>query len=146
GDRTLKTVMARQIGAPGPQIVVLAHRDAAGRGAKAELSGTAAMLEIARAVADGRARRTVTFVSTSGGSGGDAGAADAVHRLKGPVDAVLVGGDLASIHPRRPPLVPWSDARGVTPLQLQRTIPSAVRTEAGANPGGARPPSQRAHP
>lgn len=142
GDRTLKTVIARQIGAPGPQLVVVAHRDAAGRGAKAELSGTAAMLEIARAVADGRARRSITFVSTSGGSGGNAGAADAVKRLGGPVDAVLVLGDLASVHARRPFVVGWSNSKGVAPLQLQRTIAAAVRSESGAYPGFPRGPVQ----
>ena len=36
GDRTLTTVVARQVGAPAPGLVVVAHRDAAGRGAKAE--------------------------------------------------------------------------------------------------------------
>src|SRR3954451_16887840 len=97
GRRTLTTVLARQVGAPGPELVVVAHRDAAARGAQAELSGTAAMLEIARVVAGGRLRRTVTFVSTSGGSGGAAGARDLVHRLSGnPIDAVLVLGDVGS--------------------------------------------------
>src|SRR3954466_816677 len=53
GKRTLTTVLARQIGEPGPELVVVAHRDAADRGARAELSGTAAMLELARVVAGG---------------------------------------------------------------------------------------------
>src|SRR4051794_4958205 len=70
GERRLETVMARQVGAPGPELVVVAHRDAAARGAAAELSATATILELARVVAGGRLRRTVTFVSTSGGSGG----------------------------------------------------------------------------
>ena len=100
------------------------------------------MLEIARAVADGRARRSITFVSTSGGSGGNAGAADAVKRLGGPVDAVLVLGDLASVHARRPFVVGWSNSKGVAPLQLQRTIAAAVRSESGAYPGFPRGPVQ----
>src|SRR4051812_25675257 len=53
GKRTLTTVLARQVGEPGPELVVVAHRDAAGTGARAELSGTAAMLELARIVAAG---------------------------------------------------------------------------------------------
>jgi hypothetical protein len=44
GAQDLPTVLATQAGAPGPQLVVVAHRDAARHGAKAELSGTAAML------------------------------------------------------------------------------------------------------
>ena len=68
-------MLARQAGQPGPQLVVVAHRDAAGRGARAELSGTAGLLELARALGGGRLRRTVTLASVSGGSGGAAGAA-----------------------------------------------------------------------
>src|SRR4051812_35167537 len=70
--RLLTTILARQAGAPGPQLVVVSHRDAAGRGAAAELSGTAAMLELARDLAGGRTRRTIVLASTSGGSGGGA--------------------------------------------------------------------------
>ena len=51
GKRRLTTVIARQVGQPGPGLVVVAHRDALGRGARAELSGTAAMMELARVVA-----------------------------------------------------------------------------------------------
>src|SRR5262245_16630041 len=74
GKRTLTTVIARQVGQPGPGLVVVAHRDALGRDARAELSGTGTMLELARVVAGGRLQRTITFVSTSGGSAGLAGA------------------------------------------------------------------------
>ena len=74
-------MIARQVGAPGPELVVVAHRDAARPGSAAELSGTAALLELARVVAGGRLRRTITFVSTSGGSGGAAGARDLARRL-----------------------------------------------------------------
>src|SRR4051812_22175205 len=38
GTRQLENVIATRAGNPGPQIVVVAHRDAAGRGARAELS------------------------------------------------------------------------------------------------------------
>src|SRR5262245_4910786 len=61
GKRTLTTVIARQVGQPGPGLVVVAHRDALEPGSRAELSGTATMLELARVVAGGRLRRTVTF-------------------------------------------------------------------------------------
>jgi hypothetical protein len=137
GDRRLETVMARQVGAPGPELVVVAHRDAAGRGAAAELSGTATLLELARVVAGGRLRRTVTFVSTSGGSGGAAGARDLVHRLSGnTIDAVLVLGDVGSREPRRPLTVRWSDGAQLGPLRLKRTVDQAVRDEVATNPGG----------
>jgi Peptidase family M28 len=142
GMRQLTTVIARQVGQPGPGLVIVAHRDALGRRARAELSGTAAMLELARIVRGGRLHRTVTFVSTSGGSGGLAGARDLVDRLTGPTDAVLVLGDVAGQTVRRPFVVGWSTGDGVGSLQLRRTIEAAVRAEADTNPGGARATSQ----
>jgi hypothetical protein len=137
GKRTLTTVLARQVGEPGPELVVVAHRDAAKPGSSAELSGTAAMLELARIVAGGRLRRTVTFVSTSGGSGGAAGARDLAERIKGNrIDAVLVLGDLGTRDPRRPLAVRWSDGSELGPLRLTRTIDQAVRSEVATDPGG----------
>jgi peptidase M28-like protein len=136
GERTLTTVMARQVGAPGPELVVVAHRDAAGRGAEAELSGTASMLELARVIAGGRLRRTVTFVSTTGGSGGAAGARDLVRRLSGnTIDAVVVLGDLGSRNPRRPLTVGWSDGSQLGPLRLRRTLDEAVSSEVATSSG-----------
>jgi hypothetical protein len=142
GMRHLTTVIARQVGQPGPGLVVVAHRDALGRGAQAELSGTAAMVELARVVRGGRLHRTVTFVSTSGGSAGLGGARDLVHRLGGRTDAVLVLGDLAGNSVRRPLVTGWSTGDGIASLQLRRTIEAAVRKEANTNPGGSRATSQ----
>jgi hypothetical protein len=141
GKRNLTTVIARQVGQVGPGLVVVAHRDALGRGARAELSGTAAMLEIARLVRGGRLHRTVTFVSTSGGAAGLGGARDLVHRF-GTTDAVLVLGDLAGKTVRRPLVTGWSTGDGIASLQLRRTIEAAVRKEANTNPGGSRATSQ----
>src|SRR6185295_1670935 len=136
GRRTLTTVLARQVGAPGPELVVVAHRDAAGPGAAAQLSGTAAMLELARVVAGGRLRRTITFVSTSGGSGGAAGARNLAKRIAGNrIDAVLVLGDLGSRNPRRPLTVRWSEGSRLGPLRLKRTVDQAVRNEVATDPG-----------
>jgi hypothetical protein len=142
GKRELTTVIARQVGQPGPGLIVVAHRDALGRGARAELSGTAVMVELARVVRGGRLHRTVTFVSTSGGSAGLGGARDLVHRLGGRADAVLVLGDLAGATVRRPLVSGWSTGDGVASLQLRRTIEAAVRKEANTNPGGSRATSQ----
>jgi Peptidase family M28 len=142
GKRRLTTVIARQVGQPGPGLVIVAHRDALGRRARAELSGTAVMLELARIVRGARLHRTVTFVSTSGGSGGLAGARDLVHRLNGPTDAVIVLGDVAGRTVRRPFIAGWSTGDGVGNLQLRRTIEAALRAEADTNPGGSRATSQ----
>src|SRR4051812_24644339 len=143
GERRLTTVLARQIGEPGPELVVVAHRDAADRGGRAELSGTAAMLELARVVAGGRLRRTITFVSTSGGSGGAAGARDLATRIAGnPIDAVLVLGDVGSRNPRRPLTVRWSEGSRLGPLRLKRTVDQAVRNEVATDPGAPGPVTQ----
>ncbi len=142
GERELATVVATRPGRPGPGLVVVAHRDAAGAPARAELSGTATLVELARVAAAGRLRRTVTFVSTSGGSGGLAGAQEAIRRLPQPVDAVLVLGDLASRTVRKPWVVGWSNGGGTAPQRLRRTLEAAVRTETGQDAGGPRAGAQ----
>src|SRR3954468_9981718 len=48
GRRRLTTVIARQAGQPGPQLVVVAHRDAARAPSRSQLTGTAALIELAR--------------------------------------------------------------------------------------------------
>ncbi len=142
GERDVTTVLATRPGQPGPGLVVLAHRDAAQSPAQAELSATAALLELARVTGDGRLRRTVTFVSTSGGSGGSAGAAAAVRELPRPVDAVLVLGAVASRDIAKPFVVGWSNGAAQAPLRLTRTVQAAVRRETGSQPGGSRASAQ----
>jgi peptidase M28-like protein len=143
GRRQLRTVIAERTGTVDERIVVVAHRDAAGRRAAAELSGTAALLELARVFgAPRQTRRTLTLVSTSGGSGGAAGAAALADELHAPVGAVLVLGDLASRNVRAPLVTPWSDALGATPLRLRATVQDAVRIETGSGAGPPRALSQ----
>jgi hypothetical protein len=77
GSRSLSTVIAARAGTTSRSaIVVLAHRDAAAAGSEAALSGTAVLLGLARALANHESNRTIVLVSTSGGSGGDAGASN----------------------------------------------------------------------
>lgn len=144
GKRTLRTVTAERTGTVDERVVVVAHRDAGGRGAAAELSGTAALLELARVFgAPRQTRRTLMLVSTSGGSGGDAGAAALADQLKGlPVAAVLVLGDLASSTVHRPLAAPWSNALGDSPLRLRSTLEEAIRQETGSGGGQPRALSQ----
>jgi len=139
GTRSLRTVIAERTGTIDERIVVVAHRDAAGSRADAELSGTAALLELARVFgAPRQTRRTITLVSTSGGSGGLAGARALADALPGPVGAVLVLGDLASRNVRAPLVTPWSDALGATPLQLRATVQESLRVETGSGSGPPR--------
>ena len=143
GRRSLRTVIAERPGTLDERIVVVAHRDAAGRGAAAELSGTAGLLELARIFgAPRQTRRTLTLVSTSGGSGGATGAADLAGDLDGPIGAVLVLGDLASRTVRAPLVTAWSNGLGATPQRLRATVQEAVRVETGSGSGAPRALSQ----
>ena len=93
---TLETVVGVRPGLSSRRIVVIAHRDSLGSPALAELSGTAALLELARVFKTRELRTTLVLVSTSGGSAGARGARDFARRPPdGPVDAVIVLGDIA---------------------------------------------------
>ena len=125
------------------RIVVLSHRDSLARPGLAELSGTAAMLELARLFRARELRKTLVLVSTSGATQGFTGArAWAERAAGGPIDAVLVLGDVAGAPRREKPwVVPWSLGSGPAPLALQRTVENAVRAEVG-RPGGSRATAQ----
>jgi hypothetical protein len=146
GERSLSTVVATRPGSTSATpIVILAHRDAAARGSKAELSGTAALLELARVFASRETRRTIVLVSTSGGSGGAGGARDFAAGARGPLDAAIALGDVAGARVRRPIVLPFSDGYGSAPMQLQRTLADALTREAGTNPGAPSAVGQVAH-
>ena len=123
---------------PGPrQHAALADR--ARRGARlgrggrpADLSGTAALLEVARVVAAARLQRTVTFASVSGGSGGEAGMRDLVQRIARPVDAVIEIGDLGGESSR-----PLADRRLVGIREHRVDPPAADGLARRAPRGGA---------
>jgi Peptidase family M28 len=164
GERTLTTVIAQRPGTTGEApIAIVAHRDAAGRGARAELSGTAALLELARVLAASETQRTIVLVSTSGGSGGDAGAADfAAHAseladaqsggreagaeagagtgMGTPIDAALVLGDLAGAGAPAPPVGSFSASGGSAPALLQSTVDAAIAQQVGLGGGALDPP------
>jgi hypothetical protein len=138
GARTITTVIAERPGSTGSSpVAILAHRDAVAPGSVAELSGTAALIELARVFAQSETRRTIVLVSTSGGSGGDAGAADFARHYGHSLDAAIVLGDLAGTLMRKPLVLPFSGAVGMAPESLQRTLDAAISQEAGVNPGRA---------
>jgi Peptidase family M28 len=146
GARTLTTVIAERPGSSGMSpIAIVAHRDAARRGSAAELSGTAALLELARVFSQSETRRTIVIVSTSGGSGGDAGATDFAQHGTHPLDAAIVLGDLAGIQARKPFVLPFSRGTGAASESLQRTLDTSISQEVGTNPGGQSLSAQLAH-
>jgi hypothetical protein len=133
GDATLTTIVGERTGRNGRRLLIVAQRDAVSSDAAAELSGTAALIELARLFRGRTVRRTLTFASVSG-AGGAAGVRDLVGRLTGPTDAAIVLGDIASTDVRPPVVVPWSEKGGTAPVRLRRTVESAVREEAEIDP------------
>ncbi|HWT94579.1 MAG TPA: hypothetical protein VN238_16405, partial [Solirubrobacteraceae bacterium] len=139
GEQAVSTVVGERPGLDPRRIVVVAHRDRAREGDAASLSGTAALLELARLYEGRPIRRTLTLVSTSGGTGGMAGLRDALDGIGDEVDAVLVVGDVASRAPvRRPFVIPWADNGGLASSRLRRTVESALRAETDLDPGQPR--------
>jgi len=120
GTRSLVTVVAERPGSSSASpIVVVAHRDAGGTGGAAELSATAGLLELARVLTDQQTHRTIVLASTSGGSGGDAGA----EQLSG----LLRSGE-----------APWSNGAASTPVpQGAAEREGGAAGEGGAAAGGA---------
>ncbi len=146
GERTLETVIAQRAGSSGAApIVILAHRDASASGSEAELSGTAALIELARVFAARETQRTIVLVSTSGGSGGDAGALDFVANESASLDAAIVLGNVAGVSERKPFVMPYSDGFGSAPELLQRTMVGAIMQNLGGNPGAPSAIGQLAH-
>jgi hypothetical protein len=135
GVAQLEDVVAVREGLSSRTIVIVAHRDARGSGAEAELSGTAALLEFARLLADRDLPKSVVLASVSGGSGGFAGARELEKIVPGPVDGVIVLGDLASVRDRRPWVVAWANGRGPAPHAFRRTVEVALRQEIGTDGG-----------
>lgn len=144
GTRTLQTVTGMLPGLAGGSIVVVAHRDALGYGARADLSGTAALLELAQVLSGETLHRTIVLASTSG-SVGAAGATQLARSLGQPVDAVIVLGDLAGAGIRQPIIVPWSNGPTVAPPMLRNTLAAAVSAQAQLPAGRTTFAGQLAH-
>jgi hypothetical protein len=144
GSRTLENVIAVRPGISTGSIVVVAHRDALGSPATADLSGTATLIELARDLAGETLSRTVVLASTSG-SIGTAGAIRLASSLSGRIDAVIVLGDLASSHVREPTVEPWSDVQTLAPPMLRNTLAAALGAQTGLRAGGTSVAGQLVH-
>ncbi len=135
GQQVLTNVSATRAGLSGGEIVVVAHRDSvphAGR-AVADMTGTAVLLDLARALSGESLTQSVLLVSTSGQVGA-AGATELAHSLSSqPVDAVIVLGDLGGARHRNPVVVSWSGSDQLAPPLLRNTLARYVRVEAGIN-------------
>jgi len=137
GDRTLETVTATRPGVGGGTVVIVSHRDATQPHAVADMSGTAVMLDLARALSGETLNRSVTLVSTSGQIGA-VGATQLAESLVGQqVDAVIVLGNLAGSSVRNPIVVPWSTSDSLAPPLLGNTLTKFVSAQAGLKNQGS---------
>lgn len=144
GTQSLENVVGVRPGTESGSVVIVAARDARGSPAMAQLSGTATLLELARVLQGETLHRTVVLASISG-SQGMAGAIRLAQTVGGPVDAVLVLGDLASSHLHQPVIVPWSQGPQVAPPMLRNTVSAQLSQQAAIGSGGTSLFGQYAH-
>jgi hypothetical protein len=128
GARTLENIVGVWPGSQAGSIMVVAPRDALGAPAQAAASGTAMLIELARDLSGETLHRTVVLASTSG-SAGTAGSIRLASTLAGPVDAVLVLGDVGSSRVKQPLVVPWSSRAAVAPPILRNTLAAALNAQ-----------------
>ena len=134
GTVPLENVVGMRPGTESGSIVIVAPRDALGSQAKAAASGSAMLMELARDLEGETLHRSVVLASTSG-TQGTAGAIRLAAGLAGPVDAVLVLGDVASTHIQQPVIVPWSTLQAVAPTGLRNTVASALAAQTSVTNG-----------
>ena len=128
GTVTLENVVGIRPGMQSGSIVIVASRDALGAPAMAAASGTATLMELARNLEGETLHRSVVLASTSG-SQGTAGAIRLAATLAGPIDGVIVLGDLASARVQQPIILPWSTRQAVAPTILRNTVASALAAQ-----------------
>lgn len=136
-DAELSNVIGRLRGRSDRQVVIVAHRDSAGRPGAAAASNTAVLLELAQALDALDRRKTIVFVSADGASEGMAGAQRFAERYadRRKVEAALVLDDIGAAPPQRPYVVPWSSSSSRASLTATRTAEAALVREAGATAG-----------
>ncbi len=144
GTRTLENVVATKVGESPGTILIVSHRDSLANGAAADLSASAALIELGRVLAGETEHRTIVLASTSG-SAGASGATELARTIPGPIDAVVVLGDLAGRTVHQPIIVPWSDGLPVAPTMLRNTVAGALASQAAPRSTGTSVAGQLAH-
>ena len=155
GTRTLENVIATKVGEAPGTILVVSHRDSLADGTScgaspgqvcnaADLSGSAGLIELGRVLAGETQHRTIVLASTSG-SAGASGAAELARTIPGPIDAVVVLGDLAGNSAHQPIIVPWSDGLPVAPTMLRNTVAGALASQAAPRSTATSVAGQLAH-
>lgn len=145
GRRRLANLSFTVDGHSDDEIVVMAHRDDIGRGAgaNANASGTAALVELARAYgalsgSNGRTlvpAHTIVFLSTDGGAVGGLGAARFVAREQG-LHGVVAVVNLDSIASHGPPRLEIGGDEARSPATaLVTTAAQRLLEQTGSGPG-----------
>jgi hypothetical protein len=149
GSARLVNLLVEKRGLSHKTIVVLAHRDddGSGPGANDNASGTAALIELARAYAPAggaaqlRLPYSLLFLSTDGGAFGGIGAAEFAARAPERQDVIAVV-DLDAIGGNGQPRLELAGDTARSPAAgLVETVRARLAAETGADPG--RPSSLR---
>ena len=103
-EQELSNVIGRLRGRSDREVVIMAHRDSAGRPGAASASGTAVLLELTQALDALDRTKTIVLVSTDGATADDAGARRFADHYRGSakVDVALVLDDIGAIGPAPP--------------------------------------------
>jgi hypothetical protein len=143
-EQELSNVIGRLRGRSDREIVIMAHRDSAGRPGAASASGTAVLLELTQALDALDRSKTIVVVSSDGATADDAGARRFAEHYPGRdrVDVALVIDDIGAAAPRRPFVLPWSTDSNRASLATARTAEVALRRETGAAAGSESWPRQ----
>jgi hypothetical protein len=140
GQRSLVNVVATRPGTASGEgaIVVAAPRTGVG---PAGLASTAMLVELGRVLGGETLQRTIVLASVDG----VAGARRLAQTLPGPIDAVVVLGDVGSTRVTAPVVLPWSGREALAPVALRDTLATAFSAQTGIQAGAPHILSQLAH-
>jgi hypothetical protein len=131
-DVELRNVAVTLPGTSERTIVFVAHRDSArGPGAATSAAATGVLVELAAEFGRVRHEKTLTFVSTDGGSDGASGAREFIAGYPTPelVNAFVVISQPGADEPEPPHILPWSSGSESTSAQLLETATTALEDE-----------------
>ncbi len=144
GARRLTDVIATRPGTELGSIVIVASRDGSASQGPGGLSGTATLLELGHDLSGETLQRSVVLASVSG-TAGTAGLLQLASTLNGPVDAVVVLGDLSAAHHTQPIVIPWSTTTKLAPSELVNTVSQALVSQHAGHAATSATPAQFAH-
>jgi hypothetical protein len=140
GRRSLVNVIATRPGTASGEGAIVVASPRAGTG-RSGLASTAMLVELGRVLGGETLQRTIVLASVDG----VAGARRLAQTLRGPIDAVVVLGDVGSTHVTSPVVLPWSGREALAPTALRDTLGAAFDAQTGIPAGAPHILSQLAH-